>query len=422
VLNRNETAYFLHYVSYTNSLANILNMKNLKILLFIFLISACKSDDSVTLSDDSTTPIVSTSDFMKTIDENPEQGLLLGRIEGNTNTNTLRFNIDEQSHPGALAVDSDTGDLIVSDSSYFDFETNQEITGTVIVSNGDIEDTAEIVITIEDVFIENDLRLSNLDYTHQYYGAFLLIFNDGGNSYGFENNLLNYWSVGFGDLGALNIRQQNDGNKITEYTRYNFQESFWQYQVLSISYNSDNQISGIDRVIERFNQSTIIENFSLAYNGNVIEVTNIDTNSTTRITLNDDGLPLRLECQDKFVEYVYDNNGNLVSKNNQNGDLINYTYDNKRNPYLDIAPLNWNEIQTIYFSLHLCNYRPIGLTNYFNHGTWSNQNNLVNLERPVGTNYEYSYEYNSDGYPVYKTFHDISSDDDLDIILQFEYN
>lgn len=393
-------------------------MKNVILLIIIVLFYSCNSDNSVNITDDSIDPVVSASDFLATINENPETNQIIGVIEGTTNAGTLNFRFDEQSQPGALAIDVDTGGLTVMNPAFFDFELNEEVTATAIVSNGNVEQTVSVSIQILDVFRENDLRLTHLDYSPPYYGKFYWLFNDGRNVLDFENEILESLYVNFGDIGSVYIEVFNDGNEIIEYERYNGQEYIWYHQTLSFTYTQDNRISEVHRLIDVYALPDIIEEFSISYNGNIIEVTNIDTNSLTRIFLNDDGLPLRYEYLDKYLEFMYDSSGNLVSKLDSDGRQFNYTHDTKRNPYLDIAPLNWNNIQTIYFSLLLGNYKPQGLGIPFNHGIWSNTNNISSMEFSYGNyySYSYSYEYNSDGYPIFKTV------DNEDVTLQFEYD
>lgn len=123
------------------------------VLVFIVLSSVSCSKDSDDPSQSGGT--VTVSNFTKTLNENPENGLLIGNIVASTNNGTLAFSLVEQSPEGALYLDAATGALKVANETLFDFETNQIITGTVKVINGDVSKTAQITITLIDLEEDN---------------------------------------------------------------------------------------------------------------------------------------------------------------------------------------------------------------------------------------------------------------------------
>lgn len=94
---------------------------------------------------------ISAEDFISSIEENPRNGLAIGVIKATTNQGSLTYSITEDVPNGAMAINSLTGELIVSDSTLFDFETNKTLTAKVKVENGDIWDNALVIITLTDV-------------------------------------------------------------------------------------------------------------------------------------------------------------------------------------------------------------------------------------------------------------------------------
>ncbi|MEP1488726.1 MAG: DNRLRE domain-containing protein [Algibacter sp.] len=104
---------------------------------------------------------VTISDFEVTINENPSSNQVLGTIDANTNQGNLTFSITEQSTNDAFQINATTGELIVLTESLFDFETYPKITGTVKVLNGNVSETANITINLNDVD-ENIIEITNI--------------------------------------------------------------------------------------------------------------------------------------------------------------------------------------------------------------------------------------------------------------------
>lgn len=154
---------------------NKLTLKSLLFLCLIALVSCSKDSDDPTPADIT----VTTSDFSKTIDENPSIGQVIGTLQGTTNEGSVTFSITEQSPSGSFLIDASSGELKVADVAVFNFETNPIITGTVKVANGAISKNALITIMISDVneekVFDGDVLLStqneinefgNAGYTH----------------------------------------------------------------------------------------------------------------------------------------------------------------------------------------------------------------------------------------------------------------
>jgi len=93
---------------------------------------------------------ISASNFEVSIDENPVDGETLGTLNANTNQGTLSFNLVEESIEGALKINQSTGELTVLNSSLFDYEVVNAITGIYQVTAGDLSESAIITININD--------------------------------------------------------------------------------------------------------------------------------------------------------------------------------------------------------------------------------------------------------------------------------
>ena len=94
----------------------------------------------LTLScDDEEVENVTAEDYMESINENPSQSQLLGRLSATTNIGEITFTLISQDPIGALAINSLTGDLLVADSTLYDFKTVTQIIGTFSASNGNVK-------------------------------------------------------------------------------------------------------------------------------------------------------------------------------------------------------------------------------------------------------------------------------------------
>tara|TARA_R110002049_G_scaffold308339_1_gene512014 strand:+ start:2091 stop:3614 length:1524 start_codon:yes stop_codon:yes gene_type:complete len=120
-------------------------MKKSILIIFFFLglIISCSEDEELTIS---------ISDFEVTIDENPITNQLLGIVKATTNQGgNIIFSIIEQSPNNAFQINTSTGQLTVLTESLFDFETQSTITGTIKAENGNISETANVLIRINNV-------------------------------------------------------------------------------------------------------------------------------------------------------------------------------------------------------------------------------------------------------------------------------
>ena len=118
-------------------------------LVFSFLISSCSKDDA-----NANDIIINTSDFVITMDENPDNGQVIGIIQGSTNEGSLTFSIIQQSPSGGFAIDAISGELSVVDASVFRFDRNPEITGKVEVRNGKVFENVSVTIILKEIIEE----------------------------------------------------------------------------------------------------------------------------------------------------------------------------------------------------------------------------------------------------------------------------
>ena len=135
-----------------------LRLKVLFIFSFILLNSCSKDSENPA----ETTVTVSTSDFLKTMDENPINGQSIGTVSGSTNEGSVTFSITEQDPAGAFSIDASSGELKVADETIFDFEINPILTGNIKISNGNVSENSLVIIYLNDIEDDNifDGRIS----------------------------------------------------------------------------------------------------------------------------------------------------------------------------------------------------------------------------------------------------------------------
>ncbi|MCP3995977.1 MAG: cadherin repeat domain-containing protein, partial [bacterium] len=98
-------------------------------------------------------PVVDDQSFL--LDENSPNGTLVGMVSASDPDadDTLTYSITNGNAAGTFAIDSSSGQILVSDSSLLDFETNSTFNLTVQVEDGGaLIDTATITIDLNDLF------------------------------------------------------------------------------------------------------------------------------------------------------------------------------------------------------------------------------------------------------------------------------
>lgn len=133
------------------------------LILILILASCSKDSDEPTITEIT----VTTSDFLITIDENPESGQVIGTVTGTTNEGAVSFSIIEQFPESAFSIDPSSGELKVAVPTLFNFEVHPELTGTVKVANGTLFEIAAVTINLNDLeeerIYEGDVWLASQD-------------------------------------------------------------------------------------------------------------------------------------------------------------------------------------------------------------------------------------------------------------------
>jgi hypothetical protein len=328
--------------------------KNKVILLFTFALLISCTDNNEELID------VSVSNFTINIDENPNINESLGVLEATTNQGNLTFSITEQVPNNAFEINATTGELVVLNNELFNYEINPIITGVVKVQNGEVFDTGNIIINLNNI---NEPKLLKQitdqdDYWHKYF------YND-------EDQL---------------ILITRTSNQITLDSTYLF-------------YNSD----VLSRSLQRIHVPvTGIVNTELIYNQ--FNATNA---SGTYKIFKEDGTVF----QDKTFEYTFVNDliksigffnldGSKTSEkiytHNETGDLTNwaeiwYNSDGTIQSERQSTFTEWNSNGLKTQSLLFWNYRIANIPNLY----ISSSNCLRRNED--GQLYTYSFEYDADG-------------------------
>jgi hypothetical protein len=75
----------------------------------------------------------------------------LGTVTATTNQGAISYNFVSLSVVNAFSINTVTGELVISDASVFDYETNPEISAVIEVTNGDITKNISVTITLNDI-------------------------------------------------------------------------------------------------------------------------------------------------------------------------------------------------------------------------------------------------------------------------------
>lgn len=111
-------------------------------MLSFFLINSCSNDDT------ELDEVKLVNDLSITIQERPNSNEILGSFNNISGLTDLSFSLAASNAPNAISIDSSTGEISVSDSDLFDIVNNPNITADVIVSNGDVSQTANLNIAL----------------------------------------------------------------------------------------------------------------------------------------------------------------------------------------------------------------------------------------------------------------------------------
>jgi hypothetical protein len=175
----------------------------LLLLLSIFSFISC-SKDSEDPNPFYTT--ITASDFTTTMDENPENGKIIGIVAATTNQGSIAFSIREQSPENAFTIDPNSGELKVLNKQLFNFETNPIITGVIGLTNGLVFKESNVSIFLND-----------LDEDNIYNGGIALFTQEEVNTFGANNytHIIGGLTIGSIDNTYSNITDLSPLNSLT---------------------------------------------------------------------------------------------------------------------------------------------------------------------------------------------------------------
>ena len=132
-------------------------------ILSVTAISCSDDDDDVA----PTTPnnqaaTVSVNPFSTTIDENPLNGTVLGTVQATLSNSSGTLNYGWETPTLGLDVNQTTGEVFVSDSTYFDYELNTSLNATVVAFIDGMSttfDTAQVVINLNNVVETSEMSV-----------------------------------------------------------------------------------------------------------------------------------------------------------------------------------------------------------------------------------------------------------------------
>jgi hypothetical protein len=140
--------------------------------------------------------------------------------------------------------------------------------------------------------------------------------------------------------------------------------------------------------------------------GNTITVTEEGSNSTETLTIDKDGYIVRREDNDWFLTNQYQD-GNLIEEKHNNGNSRRYGYDDKNSPFSNSNTPKW-----------LFNYLAVGSFIYY---TYKNNVLVCYVEGEITGNTQYTYEYDSDGFPIKETAETYSEGEEATSTTLFTY-
>lgn len=126
-------------------------MKKNHLQLLILIIITLFSCTSEQIEEEEEVIEITTSDFRARIDENPQEDQSIGFLDASTNLGEVSYAIKLQIPEGAIYINPNNGELKVLDKKLFNYELNQIISATVIVSNGDVFQELKVTIELNDI-------------------------------------------------------------------------------------------------------------------------------------------------------------------------------------------------------------------------------------------------------------------------------
>ncbi len=123
------------------------------VILFLLLpFFACNKGDEPQAN-------IAADDLLVTIDENPDNGQVLGTITGSSDVGAITYSISSESIEGAFSINASTGELSVANKLAFDYETSPALTAIISLSNGSKTATSNVTVNLNDLeFVWNGTK------------------------------------------------------------------------------------------------------------------------------------------------------------------------------------------------------------------------------------------------------------------------
>lgn len=198
-------------------------MKKYIAVIITLILLSCTKDDNVSpednneeeeVVDETTTDEISATNFIVTINENPENNQLLGTINAQSDI-SLNFELTTNIPNGSLSVNSTTGEIKVAEKTHFDYEVNKSVIGVVKISNATNSKNINLKVNINDIdeCVESKFVFTKTtsDFAQRSNHRIIEINNKfwsyGGESFGKE-----IWSSSDGLIWSLQTNNPNYGN------------------------------------------------------------------------------------------------------------------------------------------------------------------------------------------------------------------
>jgi len=114
-------------------------------VLFVFILGACKKENSIQTS------IINTTDLAVNIEENPDSGQVLGAIIASSDRGAVSYALSSESVADAFTVNTTSGEISVADKYLFDFETSPVMSAIIAISDGISNVNANVTIYLTDL-------------------------------------------------------------------------------------------------------------------------------------------------------------------------------------------------------------------------------------------------------------------------------
>lgn len=211
-------------------------------------------------------------DTTLTIDENPSNGVVVGSVQVSSG-NPIGYSIETQNPIGAIAIDTNSGEITVADDTLFDFETNPTITATIALSSLGEMQTVTVTIDLNDLNEMGEYKYGGVIFWINATGDEGLVcsINDlnNGNTIQWGNNGIEYQETGATDT-AIGTGQANTNAIINVQGTGNYAASLCDN--LSLNGYSDWYLPSKDELNAMFINHPMINSVATANGGDAFSV------------------------------------------------------------------------------------------------------------------------------------------------------